>query len=106
MHSLRAAAVIAATVCLAAGAVSAQQMDMPVRRDGHVIRPAAASGRVAEAQRQLRSEGLYRGAIDGVLTRQTRAAIADFQLRDGLPQTATLDDGTLERLRHRRTTAG
>ncbi len=53
---------------------------------------------IRQAQQQLRSQGLYRGSVDGVLGPETLAAISQFQQRNNLPQTATLDQQTLDRL--------
>jgi peptidoglycan hydrolase-like protein with peptidoglycan-binding domain len=53
---------------------------------------------VRDAQSELQREGLYRGQIDGVLGPETRQAIAAYQVREGLQQTATLDQDTVERM--------
>jgi peptidoglycan hydrolase-like protein with peptidoglycan-binding domain len=53
---------------------------------------------VKDAQTQLQHEGLYRGSIDGVLGPDTRQAIAAYQAREGLQQTATLDQETVQRM--------
>ncbi|HKW54852.1 MAG TPA: peptidoglycan-binding domain-containing protein [Stellaceae bacterium] len=56
---------------------------------GHLVR---------DAQRELQREGLYRGPLDGVLGPETKQAIAAYQAREGLQQTATLDQDTVERM--------
>ena len=56
---------------------------------GHLVR---------DAQSELQHEGLYRGQIDGVLGPETKQAIAAYQAREGLQQTATLDQDTVERM--------
>jgi peptidoglycan hydrolase-like protein with peptidoglycan-binding domain len=53
---------------------------------------------VRQAQQQLKTQGLYKGEIDGIFGPQTRQALSKYQQRSGLPQTATLDQGTLEHL--------
>ena len=53
---------------------------------------------VRDAQSELQHEGLYRGPVDGVLGPDTRQAIAAYQAREGLQQTATLDQDTLQRM--------
>jgi peptidoglycan hydrolase-like protein with peptidoglycan-binding domain len=53
---------------------------------------------VKEAQQQLKSEGLYNGAIDGRVGPQTRTAVRQFQQQNGLKTTAMLDHETLQRL--------
>jgi Putative peptidoglycan binding domain len=58
--------------------------------------PSAAE--VKRAQTELQREGLYRGPIDGIMGRDTRNALTDYQGREGLRQTATLDRATMERL--------
>ena len=58
----------------------------------------ASSPRVEAAQRELQREGLYRGKIDGIAGHETRDAITAFQQREGLPQTARLDNATMDRL--------
>ena len=56
---------------------------------GHLVR---------DAQSELQREGLYHGKIDGVLGPETKQAIASYQAREGLQQTATLDQDTVERM--------
>ena len=53
---------------------------------------------VKQAQEQLKSQGLYRGPIDGVMGHRTRASIGRFQQRNGLHRTARLDQNTLAQL--------
>jgi len=55
-------------------------------------------GAIREVQQQLQAQGLYRGAIDGQMGPETRAALSRFQRRNGLPQTAELDQNTMSRL--------
>ena len=64
---------------------------------------ASAPGKVTRqqvrmAQQQLKSDGLYRGRIDGVMNHRMHLAIARFQKQNGLPRTASLDRNTLDRL--------
>jgi hypothetical protein len=49
-------------------------------------------------QRQLRREGYYRGAIDGLIGPMTRAALARFQYDAGLRVTRRIDGPTLAAL--------
>ena len=72
---------------------TAPQTGMPPSAGGPVTRDT-----VREAQGQLREQGLYRGADDGVIGRGTRRAIAQFQRRNGLPATGRLDEQTLGQL--------
>jgi len=53
---------------------------------------------VRQAQEQLRAQGLYRGADDGVVGSSTTRAVTQFQRRNGLPVTGSLDGPTLNRL--------
>ena len=53
---------------------------------------------IQEAQQKLKSQGLYNGAIDGVNGPEMRSALLQFQQRNGLPQTGTLDQQTQARL--------
>jgi peptidoglycan hydrolase-like protein with peptidoglycan-binding domain len=50
------------------------------------------------AQQELKSKGLYNGPIDGIAGPETQTAISQFQRQNGLPQTAMLDQQTLDRL--------
>ena len=50
------------------------------------------------AQQQLRDQGLYHGKIDGVLGPETKQALQQFQQKNGLPVTATLDQQTMDKL--------
>lgn len=51
-----------------------------------------------EIQQALATQGLYRGAIDGIAGSQTREAARRFQQREGLPATGRLDVETVRRL--------
>ncbi len=53
---------------------------------------------IKEAQTKLRSQGLYRGPIDGKIGRGTRMALERFQRHNGLHVTARLDRLTMSRL--------
>jgi hypothetical protein len=58
--------------------------------------PSAAE--VKRAQTELQREGVYRGPIDGIMGQRTRDALAAYQEREGLRQTAMLDRSTRDRL--------
>ena len=51
-----------------------------------------------QAQQQLQSQGLYHGRIDGILGRETKQALGQFQKKNGLSQTARLDQPTMDKL--------
>jgi peptidoglycan hydrolase-like protein with peptidoglycan-binding domain len=63
-------------------------------QNGQLTSPA----NIQQAQQQLRSQGLYNGAIDGQLGPEMRTALKQFQQRNGLPQTGALDQQTSARL--------
>jgi peptidoglycan hydrolase-like protein with peptidoglycan-binding domain len=56
------------------------------------------SGEIKRAQEQLRDQGLYNGKIDGVMGPETKQALQQFQQKNGLPVTATLDQQTMDKL--------
>lgn len=58
----------------------------------------ASRDEVRQAQEQLRDQGLYHGKIDGALGAQTKRALQQFQQKNSLPVTATLDQQTMEKL--------
>jgi peptidoglycan hydrolase-like protein with peptidoglycan-binding domain len=58
----------------------------------------ASQNEVRQAQEQLRDQGLYRGRIDGVLGPETKQALQQFQQKNSLPVTATLDQQTMDKL--------
>ena len=47
-----------------------------------------SQSQIQQAQQQLKSAGLYRGAIDGVVGPETQTALSQFQREQGLPQSA------------------
>lgn len=53
---------------------------------------------VREAQGKLQRDGYYKGQIDGVVGPETRQALSAYQQHEGLRQTATLDQPTLQRM--------
>ena len=58
----------------------------------------ASQPEIQQAQQQLKSQGLYRGSVDGVMGPETQTAVRAFQRQNGLPQSAQLDQQTLDRL--------
>jgi hypothetical protein len=54
--------------------------------------------RIRQAQKQLQEEGFTPGSIDGVLGRQTRVALQQYQAKRGLPKTGELDEATRKAL--------
>jgi hypothetical protein len=53
---------------------------------------------VRHAQEVLKAQGLYTDRVDGIVGPNTRAALRQFQAREGLQQTARLDSATQQRL--------
>jgi peptidoglycan hydrolase-like protein with peptidoglycan-binding domain len=74
-----------------AQAAQTQQLQTASEREGDVQT-------VRQVQQHLQQRGLYDGEIDGIYGPLTQQAILDFQQQHGLPQTATLDDMTLNQL--------
>lgn len=97
---------VGAVVGLAAGAGTGtgvevgQEKGLIPPEPGDNAKPSHVAGAdrtdVRQAQMALRDQGLYHGAIDGIAGRQTKQAVAEFQRRQGLPQTASLDRNTLD----------
>jgi peptidoglycan hydrolase-like protein with peptidoglycan-binding domain len=59
---------------------------------------AGSESQVKQAQQQLKSAGLYKGAVDGKMGSDTQQAIEKFQQTHGLPATGTLDEQTMAAL--------
>jgi peptidoglycan hydrolase-like protein with peptidoglycan-binding domain len=55
---------------------------------------------VRQAQEALQDQGLYHGQIDGKWGPQTKQAVSQFQKKNGLKQTAQLDQQTLDDLQN------
>jgi peptidoglycan hydrolase-like protein with peptidoglycan-binding domain len=53
---------------------------------------------IQQAQEQLRDQGLYHGSIDGILGPETKQSLQQFQQKNGLQVTATLDQQTMDKL--------
>ena len=58
----------------------------------------ASSTEIRQAQQQLQNQGFYHGQIDGIIGPETEQAIGQFQLKNGLSQTAALDQPTMDKL--------
>jgi peptidoglycan hydrolase-like protein with peptidoglycan-binding domain len=114
-HAMSAAVALALGIGLAAAGAQAQgtaqqsgasNMNMPPAASGHQMQTGQhmQTGQritrqdIRQAQQQLKSDGLYKGRIDGMLGHRTRLAITRFQKQNGLPHTARLDRTTLDRL--------
>ncbi|MBV8738890.1 MAG: peptidoglycan-binding protein [Alphaproteobacteria bacterium] len=59
---------------------------------------ATSKRRYSLAQLELRSRGLYKGSLDGILGPETKRALEQFQRTNGLGRTALLDAQTFEAL--------
>lgn len=59
-----------------------------------------------QAQHKLKTEGLYKGKIDGIDGPKTQAALKQFQSKNGLQQTGQLDRQTEQLLGLNMTGAG
>ncbi len=121
-HAARAVATIAFGVALATAAQAhgiQHQSALPSGKTGSAalsrqamngqMQPGRTGQRVTrqdirQAQQALKSEGLYKGRIDGRMGLATHRAIAEFQQRNGLQRTARLDRTTLSRLMGSQTT--
>jgi peptidoglycan hydrolase-like protein with peptidoglycan-binding domain len=69
---------------------------MNAAQNSQSMEPSRAD--IQQAQEQLKSQGLYRGSVDGVMGPQTQTAIMAFQREQGLPESAQLDQQTMSRL--------
>ena len=58
----------------------------------------ASESQIKQVQEQLKSAGLYKGTADGKMGSETKQAISEFQQKNGLKQTGTLDQETLSAL--------
>src|SRR5207249_2787120 len=76
----------------------------PARMSRNAAKARGSRNEVRHAQEQLKSEGLYRGRIDGRMGHQMRIALSRFQQHNGLHRTAALDRMTVNRLLGSRTT--
>ena len=54
-----------------------------------------SSAEIRQAQQQLQNQGFYHGQIDGIIGPETEQAVGPFQQKNGLSQTATLDQPTM-----------
>ncbi len=74
----------------------------PKAKDAQIsdLREAEAREAVNEAQRLLNALGYGIGVADGLAGPQTRAAINDFQLRDGMQISGEVSDELLVRLKN------
>jgi peptidoglycan hydrolase-like protein with peptidoglycan-binding domain len=64
----------------------------------HMMRGGRERTTVADAQRELKAQGLYNGRIDGKEGRQMKSALSQFQEQNGLKKTAQLDRETRSKL--------
>jgi peptidoglycan hydrolase-like protein with peptidoglycan-binding domain len=58
----------------------------------------SSSAEIRQAEQQLQNQGFYHGQIDGIIGPETEQAIGQFQQKNGLSQTATLDQPTMGKL--------
>lgn len=76
----------------------ANTSQMNMSPQGSAAALPASQSQVQQAQEQLKSAGLYRGSVDGVMGPETQTALMKFQREQGLPETAQLDQQTMQRL--------
>ena len=60
----------------------------------------ASQDDIRQAQEALQDQGLYKGQIDGKWGPRTKQAVSQFQKKNGLKQTAQLDQQTLDDLQN------
>lgn len=58
----------------------------------------ATLDQVKQIQAELKSQGLYKGRVDGEAGKQTMAALSSYQKSKGLPATGKIDQQTLDSL--------
>jgi hypothetical protein len=60
--------------------------------------PSKARQDTRQVQEALKNHGQHPGPIDGIMGPRTRQALREFQRANGLQQTGTVDDATMQRL--------
>jgi peptidoglycan hydrolase-like protein with peptidoglycan-binding domain len=60
----------------------------------------ASQDDIRQAQEALQDQGLYHGQVDGKWGPQTKQAVSQFQKKNGLKQSAQLDQQTLDDLQN------
>jgi len=63
---------------------------MQTQRAVSKIKHPSTRQEIRQVQLRLKSEGLYKGRITGVMNQQTRIALTRFEKQNGLPRTASL----------------
>ena len=97
-------AIFAASLCLSAGAASAQTTSTTAppananatKKRGPVFR--ATKDQIKEAQEILKRRGLYAGEGTGKLDAPTRDGLRKYQEAEGLKATGTLNAATLQKM--------
>jgi Bacterial protein of unknown function (DUF937)/Putative peptidoglycan binding domain len=64
--------------------------------------PSKAGEDIRQVQQALKNQGQYPGPIDGIMGPRTRRALRDFQKANGLEQTGTVDEATMQKLAYAR----
>lgn len=59
---------------------------------------APTESQIREAQQKLQQDNLYSGKIDGIMGGETEQALRQYQKKNGLPETAKLDQQTVNSL--------
>ena len=75
-----------------------RQMNTGAQGTATQVSEPASQSQILQAQQQLKSAGLYRGSVDGVMGPETQTALMKFQREQGLPETSQLDQQTADRL--------
>jgi peptidoglycan hydrolase-like protein with peptidoglycan-binding domain len=78
-----------------AGATTPAPYGVTTNEQGGVNLPSIE---IKRAQEKLLGQGLYHGRIDGILGPETKQALQQFQQKNGLSVTATLDQQTMDKL--------
>ena len=85
----------------AGNGVNASTMPQAQALEASYVSPTNGSLRkddIRWAQVELRNRGLYNGSLDGVLGPQTKQALDQFQAKNGLNRTSSLDARTWDAL--------
>src|ERR1700736_821394 len=64
---------------------------MRAQRAATKVRHPSTRPEIRQVQLRLKSEGLYRGRVTGVMDQPTRIALTRFEKQNGVPRTASLN---------------
>src|SRR5262245_38705632 len=89
---------IFATALMAPAQSTTPPQDQPTKKQTTAHKDTASKDDIRNAQQALKDKGMYTGPVDGAMNAETKKALRDFQQKNNLKVTGTLNQEAMAAL--------